>query len=459
MKRPSSTRNLVIGGLLGLHLSLYLLLSVLGHLAPFELFNLLLLAFNVIAGVVLLRRDYDLLPSAGMMTLVMAHTFVGHHLAPDALTSGAILMVNILVLYVGIKINTSLPTRHWLIFVASYFLLFAIFILWLDNAEPLFILFLLGMVACARSLRLTAYFWALTASFTFCQPFAWEALFILFFVLTAVFWARGAVPSTAARVFLFAGLVLLFLVLLPVIIVVMGEDLHSFVMVLRDVRLRAAIRTTFLTATVSTLFLVIFAVPLAYAVSRLRFPGRTLLLSLIDLPIVVPQSVAGIALLHVFGRKQILGSAIHDLFGIHIDGTVIGICLAQIFVALPFLAKSAIAAFDSVDEELELTARTLGASSWSVFWRVATPLAARGIFLGAVLAWARAAGEFGAVIFIAPTPETAPVAAYNRFNSVGVAEATPLVAILLLFSLAMFFLLQWVTRFLPGPDASERKGA
>jgi len=194
---------------------------------------------------------------------------------------------------------------------------------------------------------------------------------------------------------------------------------------------------------------VLFTVPLAYAVSRLRFRGRTLLLSLIDIPIVIPQSVAGIALLKVFSRQQFLGETLFAAFGLRFDGTMLGICLAQAFVAMPFLARSAIAAFDAVPPSLELSARTLGASPWSAIRRVALPLASRGLFLGAVLAWARAAGEFGAVIFIAPTPETAPVAAYNRFNAVGVAEAAPLVTALLVFSLAMFFLLQLVAHTLP----------
>jgi molybdate/tungstate transport system permease protein len=95
-----------------------------------------------------------------------------------------------------------------------------------------------------------------------------------------------------------------------------------------------------------------------------------------------------------------------------------------------------------------MAARTLGAPSFDAFRRIAVPLAGRGLFLGAVLAWARAAGEFGALLFLAVHPVTAPVAAYNRFMSVGLVETGPLVTTLLLFSLAMFFLLQIVARTL-----------
>jgi len=308
----------------------------------------------------------------------------------------------------------------------------------------------MGLAATARSLRLLAYFWVVTLSLTFFQPYHWEAMLILGFVLTAAFAARGRVGSPTAVVFLVCGLALVFLVLLPVLVVMFGEDLRNVEKMFRDPRVRAAILMTLKTATISTGLLVLGGVPLAYAVSRLRFTGKALLLSLMDIPIVIPQSVAGIALVRVFGRQQFIGETLSAWFGLRFEGSVLGICLAQVFVAMPFLVKTAIAAFDGVSEDLEISARTLGASSWEAFRRVALPLAARGVFLGAVLAWARAAGEFGALLFIAPTPETAPIAAYNRFSSVGLVETGPLVAALLLFSLAMFFMLQFVSRLLPG---------
>jgi molybdate/tungstate transport system permease protein len=237
--------------------------------------------------------------------------------------------------------------------------------------------------------------------------------------------------------------------LFPVLAIMLHEDAHSLEVLLRDPRIRAAIGTTLATAAVSTLVLLVGVTPLAYSLARLRFPGRELLLCLIDLPIVIPQSAAGIALLCLLGRKQLLGGLLADQFGVSFDGTVLGICLAQTFVAMPFFAKSALAAFQAVDEELESVAATLGAPPWSVFWRIAFPLASRGVAIGAVLALARGAGEFGALLFLAPTPETAPIAVYNRFNSMGMAEAAPLVSLLLLLSLGTFLLLQLATRLLP----------
>jgi len=447
--RPLS-RLLVVCGILAAHIVGHVSLALTGYLRGLEFFNLLLLVGNVAIGAVLLRTERNLTLGAGTMFLVAAHGLIGHRLAPDALTSGAILMVNVLVLYVGLNLYTRLPLRYWLAFVASYGALFVIFLRLLSNAEALFLLFLMGLSACARSMRLMAYFWVITLSLTFFQPYHWEAMLALGFILTAAFAARGRVASPTAVLFLVCGLALVFLVLLPVLVVMLGEDVRNIERVLRDPRVRAAVATTMKTASISTAVLLVGGVPLAYAVSRLRFTGKALVLSLIDIPIVIPQSVAGIALVRVFGRQQFIGEALFAWFGLRFEGTLLGICLAQVFVAMPFLVKTAIAAFDSVPEDLEISARTLGASSWEAFRRVALPLAARGIFLGAVLAWARAAGEFGALLFIAPTPETAPVAAYNRFNSVGLVESAPLVAALLIFTLVMFFLLQFVSRWLPG---------
>ncbi len=444
-------------GLAALHVVLYGAASAIGRIAPFELFNLILLVFNLVAAATMARRRSDPLATGAMMIMVIAHTFIGQQLAPDHLTSGAMLLANMLTVYVGLKLHRHMPRGHWFVFVVSFFSLYALLAVYTSNGQPLFILFLLAMNACARSLRLMAYFWALTLSFTLCQPYAWESLFIFFFMITASFGAKGHPVSRTALAFLVCGMSLLFLVLLPVLIVITGQDLHNIGSVLGDPRIRAAIRTTALTATVSTLLLAAFIIPLSYAVARLRFPGRSLLLAFLDLPIVIPQSAAGIALIQVFGSRQPIGEALALYGGIHIDGTMIGICIAQMFVSVPFMARSSIQAFAGVDEELELTARALGAPTRRVFLRIALPLASRGVFMGTILAWARAAGEFGAVLFVAPTPETAPVSVYNRFNSVGLAESGPLVASLLLFSLVMFFMLQWLSYHLPG--AHDRRNA
>lgn len=447
--RSGSAVIWVMGGLGAIYFAAYAGLSTLRVIDPSLRFNVLLSAGIVATCAYAMVRRAGIVFPAGVVVLLAAQVFCGGSSGGDPLMSGAILLAGIVVLYVGLKIAGHLGRWHLASFVIGYLVLYWLFVLRLSNAEPLFLLYLLGLAACARSFRLSAYFWVAVLSFTFCQPHAWECLVGFSLVLVALFGARGRARSAVTLLFLGAGLAVVWSVLFPVVALVVGQDVHSLEVLLRDPRIRGALGLTLASATVSTLVLLASMTPLAYALSRLRFPGRELLLSLIDLPIVIPQSAAGIALLCVLGRKQFVGGLFADRFGIPCDGTVLGICLAQIFVAMPFMAKSALAAFDGVDEELEAVAGTLGAPAWGVFWRVALPLAARGVAVGAVLAFARAAGEFGALLFLAPTPETAPVAVFNRFNSMGMAEAAPLVSLLLVLSLGTFFLLQLATRLLP----------
>lgn len=439
----------ILLGLTALYAVGFIAFSLLHYLQPFTALNILLSITVLSVGCLSLRTSWDPYFIAGIIIIIMGLVFVGEVISPDNLTSGAILLTGIIVLYVGLQLLRHLPRWRLGLFVGGYLVLFWIFVEKLSNAEPLFILYLLGLSATARSVRLTVYFWAVVVSFSFCQPYAWESLLVFAFVITALFGARGRARSLTTTLFLGAGLLLVFSLLFPIISLLVGQDLHSYDVLLRDPRIRAAMSLTLVTAGISTLLLLLFVVPLAYALSRLRFPGRQVLLSLIDLPIVIPQSAAGIALLLIWGRRQFFGGMLGDLTGIYVDGTVVGICVAQLFVAMPFLAKSALSAFDAVGEELEAVAATLGAPPFSVYWRIALPLAAQGIAAGAVLAFARAAGEFGALVILAPTPETAPVAVFNRFNSMGLSEAAPLVSLVLLLSLGAFFLLQLVTRLLP----------
>lgn len=437
------------------HLVLHITLGRAGWIDPFEMFNLMLLMASAFIGIMTILGNADRFLGPAVMFLLGSHALIGHHLAPDSLTSGAILMVNILTVYAGIHIFDALPLRYGMAFTASYFLFFELFIRQMNNAEPIFLLALMGLAATARNLRLLAYFWALVLAFTACQPYAWEAAALAFLLLSAVFSAQSAVNNPVARTGLIAGMAFLSAMMLPVVVLLLSQTPQSISAVLGAPEAREALLLTATTATVSSLILAVFGIPFAYALSRLSFRGKTLVLSLMDVPIVIPQSVAGIALLLVFGRSQPLGSALFSRFGFQIDGALAGIVLAQIFVSLPFLIKPAMAAFDAVPPSLELAARHLGANAWGAFRRLTLPLAARGLFLAAILSWARAAGEFGAVYFITASPSVAPIEVFNRFERVGLAETTPLVAALLFFSLGLFFLLQVAARRIPTLNKPE----
>lgn len=431
------------------HFLFYLYFSYIGYINPIEIFNVLLLVGSLVLSFVLFIQNKNIILGCGIMMLLACHGLIGHKIAPDALTSGSILMTNILTVYIGFKIFEHLPLKYGIVFVTSYLLLFFIFIKTMTNAEPLFLLSLLGLCATIRNFKLLAYFFAIIFSFSFCQPYAWESLLFSFLFFKIIFSKQVIDAPKIMILFCVCGLLLVCFVLLPVVTMILEDDPTNIITVLKEEAVRSAIFTTFLTATFSTLILIFFCIPFAYFLARTNFYGKSFVLSLIDLPIIIPQSAAGIALIRVFGEEQFLGELISNNLGIHFNNTIFGICLAQIFVSMPFIIKSSMSAFEAVPKAYEQIALTLGASHFSSFYKIAIPMASRGIFAGIILAWARAAGEFGAILFIAPFPETAPIAIFNRFTSIGFVETAPLVTTLLTFSVVLFFLLQLISRTLP----------
>jgi molybdate transport system permease protein len=159
--------------------------------------------------------------------------------------------------------------------------------------------------------------------------------------------------------------------------------------------------------------------PAAWAIARRRFPGRALVLSLIELPLVLPPAVAGIALLVTFGRLGLLGGTL-DALGVRVSFTQSAVVLAVAFVEAPFYLRGAIASFESIDETLLEAARTLGARPFRLFARIALPLAAGGLGAASALALARGLGEFGATLLFAGSlrgvTQTLPLAIYAQFE-------------------------------------------
>jgi molybdate transport system permease protein len=202
-----------------------------------------------------------------------------------------------------------------------------------------------------------------------------------------------------------------------------------------------ALRLSALTSLGSLLFAVLFGTPIAYLLARRRFRGAAVLDSLIDLPMVLPPTVAGVALLMAFGRHGILGAWL-NVFGVQIAFTTVAVVLAQSFVSAPFYIRAARAGFQSVDRELERVAYTLGHSPLSTFLRVTIPLAFPALLGGAVMAWARALGEFGATIMFAGNligrTQTMPLAIYIAMES-DLTAALVLSAMLVIVSFSLLF--------------------
>ena len=160
----------------------------------------------------------------------------------------------------------------------------------------------------------------------------------------------------------------------------------------------SALKLSLLTSIISVVLSLLIGTPLAYLLAHWKFPGRMLIDMLVDLPVVMPPSVAGIALLMAFGREGIFGAWLNAI-GVTIPFTTAAVVIAQTFVSAPFLVRSARIGFAAIDPQQEEAARMEGASEWQVFQHIMFPLAGRAVLTGVILTWTRALGEFGATIF------------------------------------------------------------
>jgi molybdate transport system permease protein len=218
-----------------------------------------------------------------------------------------------------------------------------------------------------------------------------------------------------------------------------------------------ALRLSLITTAVSLGLTLIFGTPLAYMLARRSFPGSSLVETAVDLPIVLPPSVAGLALLFVFGRQGLIGGTL-EAFGLSIPFTTVAVVLAQTFVAAPFFVRAARAGIAGVDADTEDAARVDGATERDVFRWVTVPLAGSALAAGAVMSWSRALGEFGATIMFAGNIEgrtqTLPLVVYAEFGGGDLDASVAAAAILVL---AAFGVLVSV-RFLRSARALDIRG-
>ncbi len=260
----------------------------------------------------------------------------------------------------------------------------------------------------------------------------------------AVAAARGGSPARAHGTFLVSWLlggILLAFILLPLFDLAANQTAAGLARVAASKDALAAIALSLEGAVLAALFAALFGVPLAYVLARVSFPGKTVVSAVVDIPLAVPHTVAGIALLFVFGRQGLVGAPAGAL-GIRFWGTLAGIVVAMLFVSVPYTVNAARIGFEAVDPRLEQVARTLGLGPWRTLRRVTLPLAWRSIMTGITLTFARAIAEFGAVVILAYYPMTAPVKIYELFIRFGLDEATGMALILLVVALVLFIALR-----------------
>ncbi|MFH0901090.1 MAG: ATP-binding cassette domain-containing protein [Pseudomonadota bacterium] len=342
-------------------------------------------------------------------------------------------------------------------FIAGYAALYGL-LLGALGKKPLFILLVVAYASVFGSPFLLGLFAVFVVCFVVFQPYSFESFVCLASIYVVIWRARRRSMARFPLWCLAFGLVALAVVLFPLLHLALRDSAQTLWRTLLRPDVRDAVAVSLISSTVATGIVVLFGIPLAYALARLDFPGKSTVETLIDIPILIPQSVAGIALIVLLGP----GSPVGEGFGIRISGTLLGIVLAQVFVASPFLIKTALAAFEGVPLELEQASRTLGASGLTTFRRVALPLAGRGIMLGVALSWARAISEFGCIILFASSPVSAPVLVHSEFLRAGASESRPIAILFLIICLWVFVVLKLGHILMPRPfrrarvDASHR---
>lgn len=246
---------------------------------------------------------------------------------------------------------------------------------------------------------------------------------------------QSSISPLTEWLFVLPSLLLLALLALPVLALLWRAGAEGILTFITQPSAVAALRLSLVTSSISVLVAMVTGTPLAFVLARRKFAGKTLLELVIDLPVVLPPSVAGIALLIAFGRQGVFGSWLNAL-GISLPFTTTAVVLAQTFVSAPLFVRAARIGFAQIDHQLVEAAYVEGSNEWQLFRHLMFPLAGRAVLSGAILAWTRAIGEFGATILFAGNLEgvtqTMPLAIYlglERSLSIALALSTVLVLV------------------------------
>ncbi|MFO7827869.1 MAG: ABC transporter permease [Bacteroidales bacterium] len=248
--------------------------------------------------------------------------------------------------------------------------------------------------------------------------------------------------STPILFVFIGGLILLFIVA-PLMGMFLATSPAQFFETSKDPEVVDSIWLTLRVSFLATIFFAVGAIPLSYFLARTKFKFKKIINGIIDLPIVIPHSAAGIAILGFISRDSVLGK-VGSSVGLNFVGHPAGIALAMAFVSIPFLINAARDGFENVPVKLEKTALNLGASPIRVFFTISLPLAWKNILSGLIMMFARGLSEFGAVIIVAYHPMVTPVLIYERFGAFGLKYARPVSVVFIVVCLVFFILLRMV---------------
>jgi len=250
--------------------------------------------------------------------------------------------------------------------------------------------------------------------------------------------------------------ILFFVLVSPIISLVANSTPGGLLLSLRDSQVLAALYLTIYTSGLTSLVAVLLGVPLGYLLGKYEFRGRSFLDSIIEIPLVIPHTVAGIALLTIYGAYQPIGS-IFNGYGIRLTNDVIGIVITLVFVSSTYTVKQVEDAVRAMDPKYELVSRSLGASATFTFFRVTIPNIWRSIVSGAILTWARASSEVGALFVMSYYPAVASIFIWNLYAGYGLHEsvlngvvlspgAVNVAVLMIVINLAIFVLFKMIQR-------------
>ena len=378
----------------------------------------------------------DLWATAGLLLLVHALLLVGElrdwRFRLDHFVNAALLGAN---LYALFGLQLAVRGRRWTfgaLYVAGYVALFYVFFTAHRAWQPSFFVYAVLYASVFRIPLAIGLFVIFVLCNTLAQPYPAAAFATLGATFTVAYLVRRRGSGWFRVLCLAVGAGAFLILLFPITSFLLMDSPQTLLQTLREPEVSATLKTSLSTATIAAVIGLLIGVPLAYALARTSFPGKGILETAIDVPILIPQSAVGVAFLWVLGEKGPLGHLLQ------IPDTRAGIVIAQLFVSAPFLIKTALTAFESVGWQYEDAARTLGASEASAFWRVSLPLAGRGVFVGCILAWSRAISEVGSIALLAYYPITAPILVFAKGSQVGIAEARPIAVLLVLACLWVF---------------------
>lgn len=373
----------------------------------------------------------------------------------DVGTNVALALANLFALLRGMELLGLGGPRRGLIFAAGYAGLAALLIGG-AGSPLLFVIFAFLYGGTFHVPLLLGYVLILMLSIVFISPYWFQVAVLMAIPYTIAYQVRQGAGDRFIRGAFALGFLLLAAVVFPIFYLAFESAPQTLIETARESDFQAALATTFWTATATTLLVLILGVPAAYAMARLEFRGKEVLDSLIDLPLLIPQPVVGIALMVVFGSKTPLGQFLESRIGFTVPGSYLGIIACQVFVSSPFLIRATLNAFLQMDEKLERVSRTLGAPPLVTFFRISLPIAIPAIFTGGILTWARAVSETGSLMIIAYRPLTIGTLSFDTFSQYGLEEARPVAVLLVLACLWTFVALRWLRSSIATRSARRR---